>query len=340
MATDTLASIAQRAQCSVSTVSRVLNGKADQYRISEATVERIRQEVARSNYTPSLIARGLREGRTDTIGLLIPGVDDTFFSGIASCIIADARRQGYTVIVVDTQEDENNEKEGISTLLARQVDGIIAIPCGQQTEAFTQLERSEVPVVVVDRYFEEQGPWSFVTTDNYKGATLAVEYLVASGHERIACIQGSLKAMTNRERTRGYADAMRQNGLEAYIHISGDSFSIQNGYVETNLALSRADAPTAILALSNKILLGVVKAIRESGRRIPEDISVISFDDNPLFNYMTPRITCIAQPIQEISLVAVKLLLKKIAGEKNVSQLFLPPGIVVRDSVKSLSAPK
>ena len=337
MALDTLASIAEKAQCSVSTVSRVLSGKADKYRISEATVARVREVAEQANYTPSLLAKGLRAGKTDTIGLLIPGVDDTFFSGIASCIIAEARNLGYTTIVVDTQESEKNESEGFSTLLARKVDGIIAVPCGRETEAFDRVADAGLPMVVVDRYFEKGEKWTFVTTDNYKGAVMAVEHLVANGHSRIACIQGSPDAMTCRERVRGYTDTMRRLGLERHIRISGDKFSIQNGYVESNLLLSGDDCPTAIIALSNKILLGAVKAVTESGRSIPDDISVISFDDNLLFNYMTPRITCISQPVQEISLMAVKLLLKKIAGEKNASHLFLPQGLVIRDSVKSLS---
>lgn len=336
MALDTLASIAEKAQCSVSTVSRVLSGKAEKYRISEATVARVREVAEQSNYTPSLLAKGLRAGKTDTIGLLIPGVDDTFFSGIASCIIAEAKNAGYTTIVVDTQENVKNECEGLSTLLARKVDGIIAVPCGKETDAFDKAVGADLPVVIVDRYFEKGDNWSFVTTDNYKGAVLAVEHLVSCGHRRIACIQGSQDAMTCRERVRGYTDTMRRLGLEDHIRISGDRFSIQNGYAETNLLLSGSDCPTAVIALSNKILLGAVKAVTESGRRIPDDISIISFDDNLLFNYMTPRITCISQPVQEISLMAVKLLLKKIAGEKNASHLFLPPGLVVRDSVKSL----
>ena len=334
MALDTLASIAEKAQCSVSTVSRVLSGKADRYRISEATVARVQEVAKLSNYTPSLLAKGLREGKTDTIGLLIPSVDDTFFSGIASCIIAEARNLGYTTIVVDTQESEGNESEGFSTLLARKVDGILTVPCGRETKAYERVASADVPMVVVDRYFEKGARWSFVTTDNYKGAVMAVEHLVANGHRRIACIQGSLGAMTSRERVRGYEDTMRRFGLEEHILVSGDKFSIQNGYAETNLLLNGPDCPTAIIVLSNKILLGAVKAITESGRHIPDDVSIISFDDNLIFNYMNPRITCIAQPVQEISLMAVKLLLKNIAGEKNVSHLFLPPGLVVRDSVK------
>ena len=148
MALDTLASIAEKAQCSVSTVSRVLSGKAEKYRISEATVARVREVAEQSNYTPSLLAKGLRAGKTDTIGLLIPGVDDTFFSGIASCIIAEAKNVGYTTIVVDTQENVKNECEGLSTLLARKVDGIIAVPCGKETDAFDKAVGADLPVVL------------------------------------------------------------------------------------------------------------------------------------------------------------------------------------------------
>lgn len=333
MALDTLASIAEKAQCSVSTVSRVLSGKAEKYRISEATVARVRREVEKSNYTPSLLAKGLRAGKTETVGLLIPGVDDTFFSGIASAIIAEARNLGYTTIVVDTQESDANENEGISTLLARKVDGIIAIPCGQDTGAFRKVEAAGIPLVILDRFFGNQSDFSFVTTDNYRGAVMAIEHLVRNGHRKIACIQGNPDAMTSRERVRGYLDTMKKLGLEDCVSVSGDQFSIQNGFVETNLLLSGEGRPTAILALSNKILLGVVKAVTEAGLRIPDDISVLSFDDNLLFNYLTPRITCIAQPVQELSQVAVKLLLKKMSGEAGVSRSFLPPDIVVRDSV-------
>ena len=292
--------------------------------------------MEKSNYTPSLLAKGLRAGKTETVGLLIPGVDDTFFSGIASSIIAEARNLGYTTIVVDTQESDANENEGISTLLARKVDGIIAIPCGQEVGAFRKVEAAGIPLVILDRFFGDQPDLSFVTTDNYRGAVMAVEHLVCNGHKHIACIQDNPDAMTSRERVRGYTDTMKRFGLESFIRVSGDRFSIKNGFVETNLLIAGEDRPTAILALSNKILLGVVKAVTEAGLSIPDDISVLSFDDNLLFNYMTPRITCIAQPVQELSLVAVKLLLKKMSGEAGVSHSFLPPDIVVRNSVRAL----
>lgn len=336
MAIDTLASIAAKCNCSISTVSRVLSGKAAKYRISESTANRVMLEVEKAHYTPSLLAKGLRAGKTETIGLLIPGVDDTFFSSIASVIIKEARNLHYTVIVIDTQESESNEIEGFSTLMARSVDGIIAFPCGKKTDIYDKAVDNGIPIVIVDRFFEGDFSMPFVSTDNYKGAVMAVDYLISKGHKKIACIQGNHDAMTGKERVRGYEDSMRSHGLENHISIMGDEFSIQNGYIETNLMLSRSGRPTAILALSNKILLGVVKAVLEAGLKIPDDVSVLAFDDNVLFNYLSPKISCIAQPVQEIGVFAVKLLAKKMAGDQDDSHVFLPPTLIQRESVKQV----
>ena len=336
MAIDTLASIAAKCNCSVSTVSRVLSGKASKYRISASTEQRVLKEVERAHYTPSLIAKGLRAGKTDTIGLLIPGVDDTFFSTIASVIIKEARNLHYTVVVVDTQENEQYETDGFSALLARSVDGIIAFPCGKKSFIYDKAVENGIPVVIVDRYFEGDSSMPSVTTDNYRGAVMATDYLISMGHKMIQCIQGNPDAMTGKDRVKGYLDSMHAHGLENNVVVSGDEFSIQNGYIEANLALSRTDRPTAILALSNKILLGVVKAVHEAGLRIPDDISVLAFDDNVLFNYLSPKISCIAQPVQEIGVFAVKLLAKKMAGGQDDSHVFLPPALILRESVKRI----
>lgn len=336
MAIDTLASIAEKAGCSVSTVSRVLSGKAAKYRISEATAERVMREIKKVNYTPSLLAKGLREGKTNTIGLILPGLDDTFFSSIASTIISEARKLNYNVVVGDTQENEKNEKAALYTLLARGVDGIIAIPCGNEKSAFQSVKEKGLPVVIVDRYFKDEADLSFVTTDNYKGSVMAVEHLIENGHRDIACIQGNPAATTSKDRAKGYVDTMAKHGLEENIICSGEEFSIQGGYLETNLLLARKKRPTAILVMSNKILLGSIKAIHEAGLKVPEDISLISFDDNLLFNYLDPKITCIAQPVNDLSMFAVKLLVKKIAGESETSNIFLPPSIVIRNSIKKI----
>ena len=308
MKKETLVSIAERSGCSISTVSRVLSGNAAKYRISQRTVARVTEEVKRCNYTPSLLAKGLRTNRTDTIGLLIPNIENSFFAGVAGVVIRESRNYNYKVVVVDTQEDERNEQDGLSALLARR--------------------RCRPPAA---------GMLSYVTTDNYRGAVMATEYLLENGHRRIACIQGTPHSMPVRDRVRGFGDTLRAHGLGDRIVVTGEDFSVQNGYLETKLALAREERPTAIFALSNLILLGVVKAVHESGLRIPDDISVVSFDDNMLFNYLDPAITCIGQPTDEIGTLAVKLLIRAVREPGAApSHLHLPPSLIIRRSVRNL----
>ena len=334
MKKETLVSIAERSGCSISTVSRVLSGNAAKYRISQRTVARVTEEVKRCNYTPSLLAKGLRTNRTDTIGLLIPNIENSFFAGVAGVVIRESRNYNYKVVVVDTQEDERN---GLSALLARRVDGIVAAPCGSNSELFASVQEGGMPLVLIDRYLPDAGMLSYVTTDNYRGAVMATEYLLENGHRRIACIQGTPHSMPVRDRVRGFGDTLRAHGLGDRIVVTGEDFSVQNGYLETKLALAREERPTAIFALSNLILLGVVKAVHESGLRIPDDISVVSFDDNMLFNYLDPAITCIGQPTDEIGTLAVKLLIRAIREPGAApSHLHLPPSLIIRRSVRNL----
>lgn len=336
MKKETLVSIAERSGCSISTVSRVLSGNAAKYRISQRTVARVTEEVKRCNYTPSLLAKGLRTNRTDTIGLLIPNIENSFFAGVAGVVIRESRNYNYKV-VVDTQEDERNEQDGLSALLARRVDGIVAAPCGSNAELFASVQEGGMPLVLIDRYLPDAGMLSYVTTDNYRGAVMATEYLLENGHRRIACIQGTPHSMPVRDRVRGFGDTLRAHGLGDRIVVTGEDFSVQNGYLETKLALAREERPTAIFALSNLILLGVVKAVHESGLRIPDDISVVSFDDNMLFNYLDPAITCIGQPTDEIGTLAVKLLIRAVREPGAApSHLHLPPSLIIRRSVRNL----
>ena len=220
---ETLVTISKRTGFDISTVSRVLNGQAEKYRISRKTVELILAEARRCDYTPSLLAKGLRMKRTNTLGLLIPQVSNPYFADIASAIIREARSHGYTVMVVDTMENEENEQEGIRTMLSRRVDGIVAVPCGRTPDHLEKVDRS-VPVMLVDRSFERTS-LPYVCTDNYRGGVEATRILLQSGHRRIACIQGVPHSMPNRRRVQGYLDALRQAGLQEEAIITGSPHS-------------------------------------------------------------------------------------------------------------------
>jgi len=226
---------------------------------------------------------------------------------------------------------------GLNAWIGKLADGSVAAPCGSNSELFASVQEGGMPLVLIDRYLPDAGMLSYVTTDNYRGAVMATEYLLENGHRRIACIQGTPHSMPVRDRVRGFGDTLRAHGLGDRIVVTGEDFSVQNGYLETKLALAQAERPTAIFALSNLILLGVVKAVHESGLRIPDDISVVSFDDNMLFNYLDPAITCIGQPTDEIGTLAVKLLIRAVREPGAApSHLHLPPSLIIRRSVRNL----
>ncbi len=330
---ESLSTIAERLGVSVTTVSRVLSGNAGKYRISKATEARIRAEADRCNYAPSLVAQSLRSRQTKTIGLLTPSLANPYFAEMSSFIISEVHRRGFTTIVIDTMENEINFNEGLTKLVARQVDGIIAVPCGQDPAMAESVSRDYVPVMLVDRYYEGN-PLPYVTTNNYKGGYDATRLLIEAGHREIACIQGVRSSAPNNERVRGYHDAMEEAGLESGELVAGSEFSIQNGYLETKLLLSRTRKPTAVFALSNNITLGVLKALREAGLRIPDDLSLVSFDNYAYMDYMEPPITRVGQPVEDMAMLATKILFDRIDGvSSGSSQLKLSPTVIPGASV-------
>ena len=285
MSKETLISIAQRTGFSVSTVSRVLSGQAAKYRISEKTVALIAREAERCNYTPSLLAKGLRTSRTDTLGLLIPSIDNPLFRPYRQHHRPRSAGEGLKVILIDTSEDERNERES-PFLLSRKVDGILIAPAGDDP-AFLEATARQTPVVCIDRHFAKTS-LPYVVTDNLRGGREATQHLIDRGHRRILCIQGVRHSIPSADRVRGYRQALEDNGLSAYARVTGDGFSIRNGYEQTLRALHVRQRPTAIFALSNTILLGALKAASEMKLRIPDDIS-LSRDNLRLPRLPRPR---------------------------------------------------
>ena len=332
MKKETLNTIAERTGYSITTISRVLSGNASKYRISKATCEAVVAEAHRCNYVPGSSAQILRTAKSGMVGLLVPSLSNPFFAEMASVVVTDLRRQGFTTIVIDAMESEDNMLEGVKTLILRQVEGIIAIPCGDDALALERLAK-QTPVVTIDRYYENT-TLPFVTTNNYQGGLDGTNKLIARGHRKIACIQGAKDSMPSRERVRGYLDAMSAAGLAGNCLVTGNDFTIQNGYLETKLLLSSEDRPTAIFALSNTILLGSLKALNESSVKVPSEMALLSFDDNIFMEYLTPSIARISQPTADMATLAVKILLDKMAGKTGInSQIKLSPTFIQGDSM-------
>lgn len=338
---ETLQTIAGRLGISITTVSRVLSGNAERYRISPKTREIIMDEALRCHYTPSAVARSLRKQRSNMIGLILPSVSNKYFADIAAVVISECRKAGYATIVMDVSENEDFQKDSVRQLAAREVDGIIIAPCGEDPSQLEVIDEGHFPVVLIDRYFEKS-KLSFITTNNYQGGINATRHLIANGHKRITCIQGVTNSLPNRKRVEGYRFAMKEAGLEEYISVTGNDFTVQNGYVETKLLLSSENRPTAIFALSNTITLGVLKAVREGDLSIPENFSLVSFDDNIYMDYIDPPVTRIVQPVEDMAKLAVRILMTDISTfkenpeQRRQSMLQLTPELIKRESVRKI----
>jgi len=328
--------IAQFTSLSITTVSRVLNGKAKQCRISEKSQKKILDAAEALNYTPNQIAVNLQSGRSRTIALIVPSLMNPFFARIAGQINMELQRLGYATLISDSNENQEIEKEELKQMNSRNVEGIIIAPCGNSPDQLKFIQSQKIPVVCIDRYIEGLDI-PFVSTDNYKGAYLATKHLIKNGHTNIACIQGIESSMPNKLRIKGFKAALKEAGVKNNS-ISGYDFSVQNGYTETLLLLQNKHKPTAIFAMSNTIALGCMKALKENNYRIPDDISLITFDDHPYLDYLATPLTCVAQPVNDICRIAVRLLFSIINNEEiKADQVLLQPSLKFRESVKQLN---
>jgi len=334
----TLESIAQTLGISRTTVSRVLTGQAARYRISEATREQVLQTAMEMGYVPDQLARGLRTRRTNTIGLVIPDISNPFFSTIARNIESQARKAGCSIILSDSQEDTQLEIESLRVLQGRKVDGLIICPVGEEYAHLKPITESGLPMVIVDRYFPEiECP--YVVSDNYHGAMQAVGHFFEMGHRRVAFIQGRIDTSVNKDRVRGYRDAHDEAGLIVDENlIVGDSFGKRNGYIGAKLLLTRDPRPTAIFCASNLISLGAMSALQEEGLSIPDDVSLISFDEQPYSEYLATPMTTVAQQTSEVGEIAFKLLQSQIKNgyDGKGEGIVLPTELVFRQSVSRL----
>ena len=331
----TLNEIAKRVGVSASTVSRVLNNKADRYRISADTERKIFETAKKLKYKPNHVARGLRLQKTNTIGLVVPDVSNPFFASIAKRVQRTAHSMKYSVFVCNTDESIDMEVEQVNLLYRERVDGIIAMPVGSDYGHFSDWVKRDIPLVLLDRCFDAFEVDS-VVVNNYQGAYDAIEHLIEHGHQRIAIVQGLVGTSTNDARLSGYKEALSDNGvpIDDSLIVGGD-FTQETGYMEAKLLLSMDEPPTAIFLTSDMISLGALQAIDEEKLDIPGDLSLIVFDDPEFAPFLKCPLTAVRQPKERMGEVAVKLLNDKMQGRgsSNPRRIVLQPELVVRDSV-------
>ena len=330
-----LAAISERTGYSISTVSRVLSGKAEKYRICRATVEKITEEARRCNYRPNLLAQSLRTRQTQVIGFVVPGIDNPFFATLASIVIGELNQRGYHTLLADSRESESEEAQALQMFRDRGVDGILCVPVAASPELHESISR-DIPLVLIDRYFQETS-LSYICTDNYAGAYMAAQYLVDKGYRRILAIQGLPSSMPNKERVRGFLDAIK--GRDVVSKVIGDSFSIENGTKSTLAAFAgNPKAYDAVFAFSSTILIGSISALRKLGLMEGKDVGVISYDNNGFLDFMNPPVTRVEQPLKEAGEIAVETLFSFMEAHRAglpypapVQQL-IRPSLIIRES--------
>ncbi|MGE7878711.1 LacI family DNA-binding transcriptional regulator [Peribacillus muralis] len=328
----TITDVANHANVSKSTVSQYLN-KRYEY-MSEKTRKKIEETIEELNYQPNILARSLKQKSTFTVGVVVANILHTFSTQVIRAIENYFYDHGFHIIVCNADDNPEKEKNYIEMLRAKQVDGIIIFPTGDNLDLYKRMKRDQFPIVFMDRTIEELNI-ATVMLDNHLASKLAVDRFVDKGFENIAIITTSIiRDISPRiERIQGYKDALSAHGIRC-----------NPDYIKTVNAEEIPDAlseffdlekpPQAILAGNDIILNGVLQYMKKHGIHIPEDIAVIGIDDVPYASFYTPTITTIDQPAIEMANLAAELLLSQINKEENkdTSVHRLKPTLLMRNS--------
>lgn len=328
--------IAKHLEVSIATVSLVLNGKAKEHRISDALAARVLKYVDEVGYKPNQLAKSLRTGKTNVIGLLIEDIANPFFATVAGLIERHALARGYHILYCSTENDTAKAKDLIAMLQDRHIDGyIIAPPTGVERE-IEGLLKNNTPVVLFDRYLPSL-PTDYIVVDNEAGAYEAACHLLDQGITRVAFLTIESEQTQMTARLQGYTRAMQAHAQVLSVQRIPLAFE---GDKEASIVaichfLEDNPACEAIIFANNSLTIYGLEAIARLGRRIPQDLAIVSFDDNDLFRLHTPPITAVAQPVEALAETLINVLLDGLATDQVAppqQQIVLPLSLIVRGS--------
>jgi len=311
-----ISDIARKAGVSVSTVSFVMNDKAVKMRISREVIEKVENVAREMGYRPNQLARGLRTGKTKTIGLIVENIANAFFASMAKTIEDEAKKYDYKVVYCSTDNDETKARELISMLSQRQVDGYIITPTLGLAEEIRRLQSENKPVVLIDRYFPEHEEIPSVLVDNYAGVAEGMDYLIAKGYRKIALVTIEVAMAHMHDRLQAYYDTLKKHDIPADPRLVRQ---VPYGYVREAALDEIADFfsgdgkdADAIFFLTNYLGVLGIETMKKMGIRIPEEKAILCFDDNDIFRLYTPTISAIRQPICEIGQQAMAALIERL----------------------------
>lgn len=330
----TMADVARAAGVSQMTVSRALNNKEG---ISPDTKTQILEIVEKLGYRPSGIARSLVTQRTGTIGLIVPDVSNPYFSGIAHGVADAARQQGLSVFLCDTEEKPENELKFLTVLEENQADGVIMAAPRQVSETLVPLLARHRNVVVINRLFEEHltvFACGYVFNNDEDGGRLATEHLVRSGHTTIGFLAGPATSYGSHRRFQGYREVLEEKGIPyCPDHTRHCPPTVQGGLDATLPLLQEHPNISALFCFNDMVAIGAMQAGKQLGRRIPEDLAIVGYDDIPMASWVTPALTTCSVPFEEMGRLATELLVAHTENcPEGCENIILQPKLTVRAS--------
>ncbi|ANU19073.1 catabolite control protein A [Planococcus plakortidis] len=329
--TVTIYDVAREANVSMATVSRVVNGNQN---VKPATRKKVLKVIEELGYRPNAVARGLASKKTTTVGVVLPDISNSTYSELARGIEDIATMYRYNIILSNSDQNPNKELQLLETMLGKQVDGIVFMSDVISDELRKEMERSPTPIVLAGS-IDDTASIASVNIDYYAAAYEAVKKLIDSGHKKIAYISGPLSSEINREhKLKAYQDALQEAGLGYDEHLV---IECNNTYEEGLEAVSELEAiePTAYFVSNDEMSIGVIHAVEASGKRIPEDVEIITYENSKLARMARPMLTAVALPLYDIGAVSMRLLTKYMNNEEiEENQVVLPYRLEERQSTK------
>lgn len=339
-----LADVAKSLGVSKTLVSLVLNDRGDEKGINKDTQQRVRDKVKELNYKPNQFARGLRMGKSNTIGFIVADISNSFYAKMCRSIEDHCNINGYNLIICSSDENPEKESELIQMLIDRQVDGLIISTTQSNNSDIITLKKNDFPFVLIDRNIPKIKT-NYVVVDNKQGAKNVVEHLINLGNRKIGHLTISPAHLsTLKDRTLGYKEALKENGIKVDTNlireISFDKIK-EDVHRELKELLSPPRSINSLFVANNNIAVACLECFKEMNIRIPQDVALVSFDDIDAFKLCYPPITAVGQPIEEMGKIAVDILIKNINddnGNFTPQQVSLPTELVVRRSCGSFIA--
>lgn len=331
----TLRDVAEAAGVSVSTASRALLDKGQAYRISERTVQAIKQQAERLGFQHNATARSLQSQRSGLIGVVVPDVANPFFAAITKEVTLRAESQGLSVLLADSRESTSVEVKLLPQLHSRRVEGLVVCPVGLSKDHLEELDASGIPLVIVDRCFANTSMIS-VMSDNRSGAKLGVDQLLSHGHRVVGCVQGLPGTLPNEMRLSEIRKQLNARGIRLTDSlVAGRNFTEQSGYEAAMQLLQRRPDITALFALCSPSAFGAMRAAEQLNRKIPENLSLITFDHSPAADLLRSPLTTISQDVEQLGQLAATLLVDQLITRKKTrtKKHVIPVRMVVRQSV-------